>query len=1258
MQDWAFVRAVGRQLSRLSVLAFLLFAGSLSLFAASAFAAAPVNTAAPTISGHTWSRETLSADPGSWSGDTSGGFTYQWQSCDSTGQNCHAISGATSPTYTLQDSEINARIVVAVTAEDGSGNPTTAVSAATAAVVPPAPYGGSCHLVPNYGDGALTIFSVNCWGWSDDNLSDPLQYEFQWWSCDVYGANCIIQFTGPLTTTPFGEARMSAYGDGSGDGAINRVTVVLHESHGQTTTVDVGPAYLSGSYYPQWDPANPPTVSGNPWVGETLHATSGTWDNGPNTFSYQWMDCYPWSANWDNQPELDAVCMPITGATSQTYTANASDLGFVLAVEVAADNGSGFAIATDTARTNIVTEPNPVNTSLPTVSGTAKFGQTLTASNGSWAADTSGGFTYQWLRCDSSGQNCSAISGATGSTYVPAQADVGKTIVVAVTAHDSSADATVADSAPTAAITYPPPVNTALPAIVDVFNIFGGNPSSGDTLSANSGSWSGDASGGFSYQWEDCDTTGLNCQPISGATSSQYLTQIGDVGSTIAVDVTASGSGGSTVAQSAATALVALGIPQATANPSISGSVAVGNTVSANNGSWTNAPTSYSYEWDLCVDAAASSCQPISGATSSSYTIQPSDADQYLLVYVAAANGSGAGPGNGELATLVTPDVSITSGPADGSTTNTGHAAFGFSSSVAGTSFKCSLDGAAFAACTSPASYSVTPLSDGSHNFQVEAVTVAGNIGTPLGRTWTVDTTAPDVSITSGPADGSASDSAAAGFGFASTDPTASFLCSLDGAALSACSSPQPYSSLADGSHTFQVEAVDPAGNTSSPASLNWTVDTTAPGVTITSGPTAGSPSDSSSASLGFSSTDGTATFKCSLDGGPFAICSSTKSYSSLSDGSHTFQVEAIDPVGNTSSPASRTWTVDTTTPDVSITSGPADGSASDSAAAGFGFSSTDPTATFACSLDGGGFASCSTPQSYSGLSDGSHTFEVEALDTAGNSSTPLGHAWTIDTTAPDVSITSGPADGSVSDFRAAAFGFSSTDSTAVFKCTLDGSALSACTSPQSYSSLRAGAHVFTVIAVDPVGNQSAVTRRSWNVDLTAPAVTILTTPPSTTGQTSANFTFQAPEAASFSCSIDNGASRNCSSPAGYADLLVGTHTFRVSATDAAGNEGQAATYAWTIGTTPATPPTVRIVWGPSGTIVRRHVTIFFSSETASAFSCSLDGATFKPCTNPARLHRLSVGHHRFSVRATDAAGVNSKTVSAVWTVRKRHHKK
>jgi hypothetical protein len=203
------------------------------------------------------------------------------------------------------------------------------------------------------------------------------------------------------------------------------------------------------------------------------------------------------------------------------------------------------------------------------------------------------------------------------------------------------------------------------------------------------------------------------------------------------------------------------------------------------------------------------------------------------------------------------------------------------------------------------------------------------------------------------------------------------------------------YSRLKSGSHTFQVRATDAAENTdATPANFAWVVDTAAPNTTITSRP--GEVTNSGTASFGFTSTEAGGTFACSLDGSAFTGCTSPANYSGLAAGSHTFQVRATDAAGNTdSTPASVTWTIDTIAPDTTITSGPA--AVTNKTNASFKFTSTEKGGTFACSLDGGAFAACTSPAGYNGLAPGNHMFHVRATDIAGNTdSTPASYNWTI----------------------------------------------------------------------------------------------------------------------------------------------------------------------------------------------------------------------------------------------------------------------
>ncbi len=211
------------------------------------------------------------------------------------------------------------------------------------------------------------------------------------------------------------------------------------------------------------------------------------------------------------------------------------------------------------------------------------------------------------------------------------------------------------------------------------------------------------------------------------------------------------------------------------------------------------------------------------------------------------------------------------------------------------------------------------------------------------------------------------------------------------------------------GSHQFRVRARDAAGNfDQSPATRNWTVtaDTTPPQTTISSG-TSGTTTNPV-AQFAFTSSETGSTFECALDGPAFSSCTSPASYT-VAPGPHTFQVRARDAAGNVDgSPASSSWTLqapDTTPPDTTIGAKPS--SPTTDPLATFTFASTETGSTFECSLDGAGFASCSTPVSYT-VSVGSHTFQVRARDAAGNlDQSPASHAWTVEAPPPG-SCTSG----------------------------------------------------------------------------------------------------------------------------------------------------------------------------------------------------------------------------------------------------------
>jgi hypothetical protein len=189
----------------------------------------------------------------------------------------------------------------------------------------------------------------------------------------------------------------------------------------------------------------------------------------------------------------------------------------------------------------------PASSAPPTITGTAQQGQTLTEQHGTWANYPTSSYTLQWEDCDDSG--CSAIPGATGSTYGLQPSDVGESIAVQETATNLGGASQPATSAQSSVVLPPPPTNQGPPTIV-------GTVAQGQTLTEQHGQWTGNPSG-YGLQWEDCDSAGHNCTAIPGATGQSYEPKASDIGKTLVVAETASNSGGtSSPASSAHTAPV------------------------------------------------------------------------------------------------------------------------------------------------------------------------------------------------------------------------------------------------------------------------------------------------------------------------------------------------------------------------------------------------------------------------------------------------------------------------------------------------------------------------------------------------------------------------------------------------------------------------------------------------------------------------------------------------------------------------------
>jgi len=597
------------------------------------------------------------------------------------------------------------------------------------------------------------------------------------------------------------------------------------------------------------------------------------------------------------------------------------------------------------------------------------------------------------------------------------------------------------------------------------------------------------------------------------------------------------------------------------------------------------------------------------------------------------------------------PDTSIGTKP--NNPTNQPSASFTFSGTLNPTGFECKLEPEgtqeAFAACTSPKSY--TGLAPGRYTFSVRAMNASGLDPSPASHFWVIDTTAPETTLTNPPRD--PSNNASPSFSFTATEP-ANFECNLDAGPYASCTSPKTYPGLTEGSHTVCVKARDPAGNQEPEAACHtWKVDTVPPNTTLSSTPP--DPSNSATGEFSFTATE-TATFECKVDARAYESCTSPKAYPSLGEGSHTVCVQARDTAGNLEPEAAcHTWKVDTVAPNTTLTIKPPD--PDKSATTSFSFNATEAAVSFECKLDLEAYEGCTSPKTYPGLTDGSHTVCVRARDGAGNLEPEAAcHTWTVDTVAPETTLTATPPNPSNS--ADGTFSFNATEASARFECKLDLGAYSGCTSPKTFPSLTEGSHTVCVRARDVAGNEEPSAEcHTWKVDTRPPSTTIDSGPEDPTRERSAIFTFSASEdPVTFECKRDTEVNyAPCTSPKAYIGLAEGTHTFYVRARDSAGNVDPVGdTFEWQVDLTP--PDTVIDNNPPNPTNSQSGTFTFRSTGGGARFDCKLDGGSFEPCGSgelgSITYSGLAPGPHTFQVRARDAAGnVDGSPSSYSWVV-------
>lgn len=569
-----------------------------------------VNLAAPTVAdADPQVGEKVTAGTGTWS-VTPDAFTYRWFQAGT------ATPIGTEKELVVPAGAVGKTLTVEVTATKAGHASGVATSEPTSAV---APAGLSNTAKPTI-TGELKVGATVAAGegtWS----STPDGYTYRWFQAG--------------TATAIGTERELVIPPSAlGKALTVEVTAAKAGHSNSTATSEPSAAVVAGTL----TNTAKPTITGEVRVGGTVQATEGTWSPTPGTYTYQWFQ----SGSTDPIGTGKSFVVP-PGAAGKTLTVKVSALKAGYSV--------GTAVSEPSAPVGLPALENEV---APSVTGEPQVGLTVTADEGTWSV-TPESFTYRWFRSGSPDP-----IGTAKSLVVPAGA-VGKTLTVEVTATASSHEKGVASSAPSGEVAPGDLENTAAPDV----SVSGGGPVQvGKTLTASPGTWSPmPAADGFAYEWF---RTGSD-SPIG--TGKTLVVPAEAAGERVWVEVTATVPGyatSSAVSPQTAPAAAAPALSM-TSRPTITGTARVGQTLTAQDGTWSATPDTTTYRW-----YRLGSTTPIgTGRT----LVVPASAVGWALVVEATA--SKAGYANGTVLSVPTAAVAVGALAVTGKPTLTGKAKVG-----------------------------------------------------------------------------------------------------------------------------------------------------------------------------------------------------------------------------------------------------------------------------------------------------------------------------------------------------------------------------------------------------------------------------------------------------------------------------------------------------------------------------------------------------------------------------------------------------
>ncbi|WP_280801107.1 carboxypeptidase regulatory-like domain-containing protein, partial [Aurantimicrobium minutum] len=523
--------------------------------ASGTFTTSPV----PTLTGTPVVGQVLTATTGTWT-PLPNSFDYVWK------RSGVVIPTAAGSTYEVVQEDMGKQITVEVTANREGFTSTMKSSLPSPTVA--APFSESPAPVVSGIAKVGAVLSSNVSGW----LPTPATFAYQW---KRNGVAITGATSSSYTLVPADQG--------------SEVTLMVTAAKAGLATTSVESSATETIQLGDFRSSPTPLITGQFAVGQTLTAVAGSWSPAP-TLRYQWL------ANGST----------IAGATSSKLTLTSDLLDARISVLISATADGYVPLDKESIESAPVAGALFTITSVPTISGVVKFGQTLTAATGVWAPVATS-YAYVWKR------DGVVIEGADASTYSLVAGDVGKKITVEVTGSKDTYASVTKVSAPTVAV-------AALTFTASPTPTISGTKTVGQELTANPGTWAPVADD-FTYAWRRSGSA-----EVIG-TESTYTLVAADAGKAITVTVSGVKSGYATKSVQSATTTSVVSAFEHSPLPSIVGDHTVGQVLTADVAGWAPVPAAYKYVWKR--DGVV-----IPGAVAATYKLTAADLAKTVTVTV------------------------------------------------------------------------------------------------------------------------------------------------------------------------------------------------------------------------------------------------------------------------------------------------------------------------------------------------------------------------------------------------------------------------------------------------------------------------------------------------------------------------------------------------------------------------------------------------------------------------------------------------